>query len=98
MIKIGTKSELHKIRHLPLNIQNSICSDVEILDCFYGENRNVDVDMGGFVIVCDKNEKLNILNFNKDFDIPEYIQEICPYKKMLFISGTERNIIIYELC
>ena len=52
--------------------------------------------MGGFVVVCDKDEKLDIVNFNKNFDTPEYIQEICPYKKMLFISGTERNIIIYE--
>ena len=96
MIKIGTKKDLNKISHLPMNVQNAICEDVEILDNFYGENRNIDVDMGGFVVVCDKEEKIDIVNFDKDFDTPEYVQEICPYKKMLFISGTERNIIIYE--
>lgn len=96
MIKIGTKKDLTKISHLPMNIQNAICEDVEILDNFYGESRNIDVDMGGFVVVCDKDEKLDIVHFDKNFDAPEYIQEICPYKKKLFISGTERNIIIYE--
>lgn len=96
MIKIGTKKDLPKISHLPMNIQNAICEDVGVLDNFYGKNRNIDVDMGGFVIVCDKDEELDIVNFNKNFDTPEYIQEICPYMKMLFISGTERNIIIYE--
>jgi len=96
MIKIGTKNDLDKIYHLPLHVQNAICEDIEILDCSYGADRNIDVDMGGFVVVCDKDENLHIDNFEKDFDTPEYIQEICPYKKMLFISGTERNIIIYE--
>lgn len=96
MIKIGTKKDLNKICHLPLSIQNAICKDVEVLDCFYGADRNIDTDMGGFVVVCDKDEAINIANFDRDFDTPEYTQEICPYKKMLFISGTERNIIIYE--
>jgi len=96
MIKIGTKKDLNKIFHLPMNVQNAICADVEILDCFYGESRNVDTDMGGFVVVCDKDEKLDIVNFDKKFDAPEYIQEICTYTKKLYISGTERNIIIYE--
>ena len=96
MIKIGTKKDLPKISHLPMNVQNAIRADVEVLDCFYGECRDVDADMGGFVVVCDKDEELDIVNFNKKFDTPEYIQEICPYKKTLYISGTERNIIIYE--
>lgn len=96
IIKIGTKSELHKIKHLPKDIQKSICEDVEILDYFYGANRDIDVDMGGFVVICGKNEPLNIDNFDKDFEQPEYTQEICPYRKKLYISGTERNIIIYE--
>ena len=61
MIKIGTKKDLSKISHLPMNIQNAICEDVGILDNFYGDNRNIDVDMGGFVVVCDKDEKLDII-------------------------------------
>lgn len=49
MIKIGTKKDLDKIAHLPINVRNSISEDVQVLDCFYGEDRNIDVDMGGFV-------------------------------------------------
>ncbi len=96
MIKIGTKKDLTKIFHLPMNIQNAICEDIKILDENYGEERNIDVDMGGFVVVCDADEELNIQNFDKNFEEPEFTQRICPYTKKLYISGTERNIIIYE--
>ena len=96
MIKIGTKKDLSKISHLPMNIQNAICEDVGVLDNSYGENRNIDVDMGGFVVVCDANEVLDIENFVEDLEQAEYIQDICPYRKALYIAGTERNIIIYR--
>lgn len=96
MIKLGTKKDLYKISHLPLNIQNAISLDVSMLDKNYGEDRNIDTDMGGFVVVCEKDEMLDIVNFKKDFESPELIQEICPYTKRLYIAGTERNIIIYE--
>ena len=52
--------------------------------------------MGGFIVICNKNEKLNICKFNKDFDTFEDSQEICPYIRKHYISGTERNIVIYE--
>lgn len=96
MIKLGTEKELFKIKHLPINIQSAISEDIRILDNSYGKDRNVDVDMGGFVIVCDKGERLNIRRFQIDFEVPEFLQSICPYIKKLYISGTERNIIIYE--
>ena len=96
MIKLGTKKELFKIKHLPFNIQTAISEDIKILDDSYGKDRNIDVDMGGFVVVCDKGERLNIENFQIDFEVSEFLQAICPYVKKLYISGTERNIIIYE--
>ena len=96
MIKIGTKKDLYQIAHLPIDVQNAIIEDVTILDDSYGENRNIDTDMGGFVVVCDKNEVLKIANFEKEFLTPEFSQVICPYVKSLYIAGTERNIVIYE--
>ena len=96
MIKLGTEKELFKIGHLPINIQSAISEDIKILDDSYGKDRNIDVDMGGFVVVCNKGERLNIENFQIDFEVPEFLQAIWPYVKKLYISGTERNIIIYE--
>ena len=96
MIKIGTKKDLYKIVHLPMNVRTSICEDIKILDENYGESRNIDTDMGGFVVICDKDEELNICNFNKNTDVFEVSQEICPYTRKHYISGTERNIVIYE--
>ena len=96
MVKLGTEKELYKIKHLPINIQTAISEDIKILDNSYGKDRNIDVDMGGFVVVCDKGERLNIENFQIDFEVSEFLQAICPYVKKLYISGAERNIIVYE--
>lgn len=96
MIKVGTKKDLYKIAHLPINVRKSITDDVMILDENYGENRNIDTDMGGFVVICDSDEELNICNFDKNFASFESLQEICPYTRKHYISGTERNIVIYE--
>ncbi len=96
MIKLGTENELYKVKHLPEIVKDSIYSDVSSLDCFYGKDRNIDTDMGGFVIVCDANEEINIENFIEDLTHAEYIQAIFPYQKALYISGAERNIIIYR--
>ena len=96
MIKLGTESELHKIKHLQNDIQKAVCEDISILDDCYGKDRNIDADIGGFVVICNADEELNIENFDKDFEKPEFTQRICPYTKKLYLSGTERNIIIYE--
>ena len=73
MIKLGTEKELFKIGHLPINIQSAISEDIKILDDSYGKDRNIDVDMGGFVVVCNKGERLNIENFQIDFEVPEFL-------------------------
>ncbi|MBR2507259.1 MAG: hypothetical protein IKB70_10265 [Bacilli bacterium] len=96
MIKLGTKKELYKINHLPTKVKEYITEDVSALDCFYGNDRNIDVDMGGFVVICEADEEISIENFTENLEKAEYIQEIFPYCKALYISGTERNIIIYR--
>ena len=52
--------------------------------------------MGGFVVICEADEEISIENFTENLEKAEYIQEIFPYCKALYISGTERNIIIYR--
>ncbi len=96
MIRIGTKAELYKVTHLPIAVKNAITEDVRILDDSYGADRDIDGDMGGFVVVCEKNDVLKIANFDRENEVPEFLQVICPYVKKLYISGSERNIIIYE--
>lgn len=95
-IKLGTKKELYKVNHLPKRVREYIEGDVAALDCFYGDDRNIDADFGGFVVVCEADEVLDIENFVEDLEQAEYIQDICPYRKALYIAGTERNIIIYR--
>lgn len=96
MLKIGTTKDLHKISYLPIEVQKSICEDVRMLDDNYGEDRDIDKDMGGFVVIFDGEDDEKIANFERENEAPEFIQEICPYRKSLYIAGTERHIIIYE--
>lgn len=96
MIKIGTLKEIYKAGKLPSSVRESVIEDVATLDFFYGDERNVDNDMGGFVIICDADEKLHIKNFSECLEQAEYIQDIFPFRKALYIAGTERNIIIYR--
>lgn len=47
MKKIYSKEQLEELRDYPIEVINSISENVEILDDNYGENRNVDNDLGG---------------------------------------------------
>ena len=95
MIKLGHVKEVNKY-FLPNSISEKVIEDLQILDLYYGEDRDIDKDAGGFIVICDKYEVLHILNFEENLEEAEYIQNLGEYQKALYISGTERNIIIYR--
>lgn len=95
MIKLGHIEDMDDIL-IPRCIINEVKEDLESLDYYYGEYRDIDKDMGGFIVICEKYEMLNIPNFNENIDKAEYTENIGQYQKSLYISGTERNIIVYR--
>lgn len=95
MIKLGHLKDINTA-HIPSCIINDVKKDLELLDCHYGETRDIDNDTGGFVIICDKSEVLYIPNFKEDILQAEYTENVEEYQKSLYISGAERNIIIYR--
>ena len=96
MIKIGRMIDVEMVDEIPKDIESAVIEDLETLDWYYGETRNIDTDMGGFVVICGKNEEIEIDDFDIDTDIPEYEERIQGWTKRLYISGCERNIIIYQ--
>ena len=96
MIKIGRMIDVDSVEEIPKEIEKAVLEDLETLDWYYGGNRDIDMDMGGFVVICGKNEEIEISDFDIDTDVPEYEDKINGWTKRLFISGSERNIIIYQ--
>ena len=96
MIKIGRTIDIETIDEIPKDIESAVAEDLETLDWYYGGYRDVDKDMGGFVVICGKNEEIEIADFDMDKDIPEYEEKINGWTKRLYISGSERNIIVYQ--
>lgn len=96
MIKIGRMIDVEMVEEIPKEIKKAVLEDLETFDWYYGGNRDIDMDMGGFVVICGKNEEIEISDFDIDTDVPEYEDKINGWTKRLFISGSERNIIIYQ--
>lgn len=96
MIKIGRMIDVDSVDEIPKDIEKAVLEDLETFDWYYGGNRDIDMDMGGFVVICGKNEEIEISDFDIDTDVPEYEDKINGWTKRLFISGSERNIIIYQ--
>ena len=96
MIKIGRMIDVDSVEEIPKEIEKAVLEDLETFDWYYGGNRDIDMDMGGSVVICGKNEEIEISDFDIDTDVPEYEDKINGWTKRLFISGSERNIIIYQ--
>ncbi len=76
MLKIGTCKELEKIKNkLPTEIATKCLEVVNILDEEYGDDRNVDSDMGGFVAIIENLEDINILATDNYLDLMEDVAE-----------------------
>ena len=95
MIKLGHLKDFDADT-VPNCISNQVLEDLKMLDLYYGEERDVDNDMGGFVVICDKYEDLKISGFDESQEYAEYNIAVDEYQKALYISGTERNIIVYR--
>ena len=70
MIKIGHIKDIDDLP-IPLGINDAVKEDLESLDYYYGEDRDIDKDMGGFIIICDKYEVFHIPNFDENIDEAE---------------------------
>ena len=95
MIKLGHVSDVD-IFTVPDCVKSDVITVLMTLDECYGAKRNIDSDMGGFVVICSNSEQLTIPYLDLSSDIAEYTEIIGNYVKSLYISGAERNIIIYR--
>jgi len=79
MIKIGFTREVDKLENLPKEVINAIEGITATLVKYYGDDRNIDEDMGGYISVIKTEEELYELK-NDNMDVwesyPEYVDRI----------------------
>ena len=71
MKKIYSKEQLKQLKEYPIEVINSISETIEILDNNYGANRNVDSDLGGYILECSEevNWTSSLFLLSSDFSI-----------------------------
>lgn len=104
-------SELRKEHRIPQCVMNEVERVVQILDCYYGEKRDVDNDDGGYIcLILSENaeevrrEYLKILKqYNLDEDMAEFEDILCSdgeiewYSDLFIVCNDYGVTIIYPI-
>ncbi|EGS9999436.1 hypothetical protein I9Y31_001682 [Clostridium perfringens] len=100
MKKIYLKKQLEELIDYHVEVIRSISETIDILDENYGENRDVDKDLGGYVLVVENIEDVKELRNGILKDIlPEYTDEIiCSegvnYTSSLFLLSSDFSVVV----
>ncbi|WWU64759.1 hypothetical protein QJR26_17430 [Clostridium baratii] len=100
MKKIYLKKQLEELSDYPIEVIQSISETIDILNENYGENRDVDKDLGGYVLVVESIEDVKELKNGMLKNIlPEYIDEIkCSegvnYTSSLFLLSNDFSVVV----
>lgn len=100
MKKIYLKKQLEDLSDYPTEVIKSISETIELLNENYGENRDVDKDLGGYVLMLESIEDVKKLKNGMLKDIlPEYTDEIiCSegvnYTSSLFLLSSDFSVVV----
>ena len=100
MKKIYLKKELGELSNYTIEVIKIISEAINILNENYGENRNVDKDLGGYVLIVESIEDVKELKNGMLKDIlPEYTDEIiCSegvnYTSSLFLLSSDFSVVV----
>lgn len=100
MRKIYLEKQLNQLISYPIEIIKRISETIDILNENYGESRDVDKDLGGYVLVVENIEDVKELRnwILKDI-LPEYTDEIiCSegvnYTSSLFLLSSDFSVVV----
>lgn len=100
MRNIYLEKQLNELINYPTEVVESISENIDILNENYGENRDVDKDLGGYVLVVESLEDVKELKNGMLKDIlPEYTDEIiCSegvnYTSSLFLLSSDFSVVV----
>ncbi|EGT0000735.1 hypothetical protein [Clostridium perfringens] len=100
MKKIYLKKQLEELSDYSGAVIKSIYETIDILNENYGENRDVDKDLGGYVLVVESLEDIKELKNGMLKDLlPEYTDKIiCSegvnYTSSLFLLSSDFSVVV----
>lgn len=100
MKKIYRKNQIKGVSQLSLKVINSISATIDILDNNYGDDRNIEIDLGGYVVIVENIVDIEILKQDKlQGLIPEYTDIIeCSegvnWTSSLFLLSSDFSIVV----
>lgn len=99
MKKVYKESQLNELNNIPIEVIKSMKVTIAILNESYGANRNVEADLGGYVVIAENIVDIEILKQDKlQGLIPEYTDIIeCSegvnWTSSLFLLSSDVAII-----
>ena len=100
MKKIYKENQLLEVNNIPSEVIESIKATIDILNENYGANRDIESDLGGYVVIAENIVDIEILKQGKlQGLIPEYIDMIeCSrginYNSILYILSSDFAIVV----
>ena len=100
MKKIYKKNQLLEVNNIPSEVIESIKATIDILNENYGADRNIEIDLGGYVVIVENIVDIEILKQDKlQGLIPEYADMIeCSrginYNSILYILSSDFAIVV----
>ena len=100
MKKVYNESQLVKLNSIPVEVIEFVREIIVILNKAYGEDRNVESDLGGYVVIAENIVDIEILKQDKlQGLIPEYTDIIecsegVSWTSSLFLLSNDYAIIV----
>lgn len=100
MRKIYLKEQIQELKKYPKEVINNISEIIDILDENYGLYRNIESDLGGYIIIVENMEDLKILKQQRlQSLIAEYTDVIeCKegvnWTSSLFLLSSDYSIVV----
>lgn len=95
MKKIFSKKQLQSLNSYDKAIVGAITDVITILDENYGENRNVDLDLGGYVLILEnKSDVEEVKQKLLDGLEPEYTDTIQNYTSSLYLISSDVAVVV----
>ena len=100
MKKVYKESQLNELNNIPVEVIESIKVTIDILNENYGENRDIEADLGGYVVIAENIVDIEILKQDKlQGLVPEYTDVIEVmngenYTSSLYLLSSDFAIVV----
>ena len=100
MKKVYLKEQLKKLNEYPIEVIENIRGTISILNKAYGVDRDVEADLGGYILIAENIVDIEVLKQGKLQDlIPEYTDIIecsegANWTSSLFLLSSDYAIVV----